>query len=208
MHRTSWRDSIAPDLHLGDPWFEFRSEHWLSSWLSSVSTDKCLESTTIMIRLLPFKFFPIHHSSLILSLNAIFELLTAALNSSWIHFQSKKLDTGEKVRSKFERDFRRYKLNKLPESLGRAIAQAVRRRLPIAADRVRSQVRLCGIWGGQSRTGQVFSEYFVFSCQFSFHRLFHTNHLSSEAATIGKLVADVRSGLSLTPPQETKNKKN
>jgi hypothetical protein len=51
--------------------------------------------------------------------------------------------------------------------------------------------------------GQVFSEYFCFPCQFSFHPLLHT-HLSSGAATEGKIVADVPSGLSLTPPQETK----
>jgi hypothetical protein len=47
--------------------------------------------------------------------------------------------------------------------------------------------------------GQVFSEYFGFPCQFSFHRLLHTG-------TIGQLVADVPSGLSLTPPQENKKK--
>jgi hypothetical protein len=46
--------------------------------------------------------------------------------------------------------------------------------------------------------GQVFSEYFVFPCQFSFHRLLHTHRLSSGAGTIGQLVADVPSGLSLT----------
>jgi hypothetical protein len=39
--------------------------------------------------------------------------------------------------------------------------------------------------------------------QFAFHRLLHT-HLSSWADKIGQLVADVPSGLSLTPPQETK----
>jgi hypothetical protein len=52
--------------------------------------------------------------------------------------------------------------------------------------------------------GQVFSEYFSFPCQFSFHRLLHTHHrVSSGAGTIGQTVADVPSGLSLTPPQET-----
>jgi hypothetical protein len=55
--------------------------------------------------------------------------------------------------------------------------------------------------------GQVFSAYFGLSCQFSFHRLPHTHHLLSGAGTIGQLVADVPSGLSLTPPQETKKKK-
>jgi hypothetical protein len=54
--------------------------------------------------------------------------------------------------------------------------------------------------------GQLFSEYFGFPCQFSFHRLLHNHHLSSGAGTIGQLVADVPSGLSLTPPQETKKK--
>jgi hypothetical protein len=56
--------------------------------------------------------------------------------------------------------------------------------------------------------GQVFSEYFCFPCQFSFHRLLHTHHLSTGAGTIGQMVADVPSGLSLTPPQETKKRKN
>jgi fatty acid desaturase len=55
--------------------------------------------------------------------------------------------------------------------------------------------------------GQVSSEYFGFPCQFSFHRLPHIHHhLSSWAGTIGQLVADVPSGLRLTPPQETKRK--
>jgi hypothetical protein len=51
--------------------------------------------------------------------------------------------------------------------------------------------------------GQVFYEYLDFPCQFSFRRLLHTHHLSSGGGTIGQLVADVPSGLSLTPPQET-----
>jgi hypothetical protein len=56
--------------------------------------------------------------------------------------------------------------------------------------------------------GQVFSEYFGFPCQFSFHLLLHIHHhLSSGAGTIGQTVADVPSGLNLTTPQETKTKK-
>jgi hypothetical protein len=39
---------------------------------------------------------------------------------------------------------------------GRAIAQAVSHRLPIAAARVRAQVKSCGICGGQSGTGAGF----------------------------------------------------
>jgi hypothetical protein len=49
-------------------------------------------------------------------------------------------------------------------SAGRAIAQAAR-------------VRSCGICGGQSGAGQVFSEYFCFPCQSSDHQiLHHHNH--------------------------------
>jgi hypothetical protein len=77
----------------------------------------------------------------------------------------------------------------------------------MAAARVRAQVMSCGICGGQSGIGQVFSEYFGFPCQFSFHRLLHIHHLSSRAGTIGQLVADVASGLSLTSHQETKKRK-
>jgi hypothetical protein len=39
---------------------------------------------------------------------------------------------------------------------GRAVAQAVSRRLPTAAARVRAQVRSCGICGGHSGSGAGF----------------------------------------------------
>jgi hypothetical protein len=55
--------------------------------------------------------------------------------------------------------------------------------------------------------GQVFSKYFGFPCQFSFHQLLHTHNLSSRADTIGQLVADVPSGLRLTPPQKLLKRK-
>jgi hypothetical protein len=55
--------------------------------------------------------------------------------------------------------------------------------------------------------GQILSEYFDFPCQYSFHRKLHIHHkLSFGADTIGQIVADVPSGLSFTPPQETKKK--
>jgi hypothetical protein len=54
--------------------------------------------------------------------------------------------------------------------------------------------------------GKAFSEYFGFPCQLSFHRLLHIHHPSSGAGTMGQLVTDVPNGLSLTPPQETKEK--
>jgi hypothetical protein len=54
---------------------------------------------------------------------------------------------------------------------------------------------------------QVFSEFFGFPYKFSFYRLLHT-HKILHTDTIGQLLADVSSGLRLTPPQETKKKKN
>jgi hypothetical protein len=54
--------------------------------------------------------------------------------------------------------------------------------------------------------GQVFSKYFGFPCQFSFHQLLHI-HLSSGSGTIDQLMADVPSGLSLIPPEETKKQR-
>jgi hypothetical protein len=89
--------------------------------------------------------------------------------------------------------------------LGRAIAQAVSRRLPTAAARVRFQVRSCVICGGQSGTGAGFLRVLRFPLPILIPPT--TQHSSSSGAgTIGQILADVPSGLSLTPPQETKTK--
>jgi hypothetical protein len=54
---------------------------------------------------------------------------------------------------------------------------------------------------------KVFTEYFGFPCQFSFHQLLHTHHHAlSGAGTIGETVAYVPSGLRLTPLKETLKK--
>jgi hypothetical protein len=82
---------------------------------------------------------------------------------------------------------------------GRAIAQAVSGRLPTAAARVQVQVKSYGICGGQSVTMAGFLRVFRFPSKFSFHLLLRTHHLLFGAGTIGQLVADVPSGLSLTP---------
>jgi hypothetical protein len=55
--------------------------------------------------------------------------------------------------------------------------------------------------------GQIFSEHFGFPCQSYFHQMLDTHHLSSGAGTIGQILADVPSGLSLTPLRKLKNKK-
>jgi hypothetical protein len=74
----------------------------------------------------------------------------------------------------------------------RSIVQAFSRRLPTSAARVPGQVRSghVGFVVDKVALGQVFSKYFGFSCQFSFHRLFHTHHISPGAGKIGQLVAD------------------
>jgi hypothetical protein len=87
-----------------------------------------------------------------------------------------------------------------------AIAWAVSRRLPTAAAWVQAQVRSCGICGGQSGIGAGFLRVRRFTLPILIHRLLHIHHHhhypSSGAGTIGQLVADVRSGLSLNPPRE------
>jgi hypothetical protein len=88
------------------------------------------------------------------------------------------------------------------------MAQAVSSWLPTVAVRIRTQVKSCGVFVVEKVVlGHVFSEYFGFPYQFSFHLLLLTDHLSSRAGTIGEIVAEVPSGLSLAQLQETKKKK-
>jgi hypothetical protein len=88
---------------------------------------------------------------------------------------------------------------------GRVIAQAVSRRLPIAAARVRAQVRSCGICGGQSGTGAGFLPVLRISLPILIPPT--ASHPSSGDGTIVQLVADVPSGLSLTAPQKSNCKR-
>jgi hypothetical protein len=91
--------------------------------------------------------------------------------------------------------------------LGRAIAQAVGRQLPTAAAQVLAQVRSCGIYGGQSGTRSGFLRVLRFPLPVLIPPTAAHSSSSSGAGTIGQLVADVPTGLRLTPPQET-DKKN
>jgi hypothetical protein len=59
------------------------------------------------------------------------------------------------------------------EEWGRA--QAVSRRLPTAAARIRSQVRSCGICGGQSGTGAGFLRVLQLPLLVSCHQLFYVH---------------------------------
>jgi hypothetical protein len=60
----------------------------------------------------------------------------------------------------------------------------------------------------RSGTGAVYSEYFLFPYQFSFHRLLRTHHLSSGAGTAGQSLVDVPSELSLSAPYKNKKTNN
>jgi hypothetical protein len=61
--------------------------------------------------------------------------------------------------------------------LGRAITEAVSRWLPTAAARVRARVWQVGFVVEKVMSGQVFSEYFGFTCQnHPFHQLLHHHH--------------------------------
>jgi arylamine N-acetyltransferase len=77
--------------------------------------------------------------------------------------------------------------------MGRAIAQAVSRRLPTAAARTRAQVRSC-------RIGAGFLQVLWFPLPILIPPTAHTHDLLSGAAKIGHLVADLPRGLSLTAP--------
>jgi hypothetical protein len=58
---------------------------------------------------------------------------------------------------------------------GYAITQTVSRRVPTSAARVLSQVINTGFVVDRVAMGHVSSEYFSFSNQFLFHKLFHVN---------------------------------
>jgi hypothetical protein len=71
---------------------------------------------------------------------------------------------------------------------------------------VRAQSRSCGTCGGQNDNGAGFLRVLRFPLPILIPPI-APHSSSSGAGTIGQLVADVPSGLSLTPPQEAKKKK-
>jgi hypothetical protein len=87
---------------------------------------------------------------------------------------------------------------------GRAIDQAVSRRLPTAAARVRARLKSCGICGGQSVTGTHFLRVLLFPLPILIPP---TAPHSSSLSIILDWYNRPNSGLSLTSRQETwKNK--
>jgi hypothetical protein len=87
-------------------------------------------------------------------------------------------------------------------------SSAVSRRLTTAAARVRDQVRSYGVCGGQSDTGESFLRVLRFPLSILISSTAPHSLLPSRAGTIGQLGADVPSGHSLTPPQESKKRAN
>jgi hypothetical protein len=81
--------------------------------------------------------------------------------------------------------------------IGHAIAQAVSRWLPTAAARVQARVWQVGFVVDKVALGQVFSEYFGFPCQSSFHQiLHHHNHLGQvQQASSGRRAEWTQYGL-------------
>jgi ribosomal protein L37AE/L43A len=91
---------------------------------------------------------------------------------------------------------------------GRVIAEAVSRRLSTAVDRVRAQVWSCGICGGQSGTGTGFLRVLRFPLPVIIPPVAPQSSSSIIWGWYNRpIVAAVPSGLSLTPPQETKKKR-
>jgi hypothetical protein len=75
---------------------------------------------------------------------------------------------------------------------------------PTAVARARTQVGSCEVCG-RVALGKILCEYFGFPCR-SLYRLLHNNRVSSGAGTVCQIVAGGPSGLSLTPPKESKKK--
>jgi hypothetical protein len=79
---------------------------------------------------------------------------------------------------------------------------------PNCLEKIWEPQRLTTLWSSTAYYRDGLRFYLSFPCQFSFHRLLHTHHLSSGAGIIDQLVADVPGGLSVTPVQESKKKKS
>jgi hypothetical protein len=84
---------------------------------------------------------------------------------------------------------------------GHVIAQAVSRRLPTAAARVPTHVRSRGIFGGHCGTGAGFLRVLRFPLPILIPPTVPHTSFMARGWYIGQSVADVPSGLSLTPPQ-------
>jgi hypothetical protein len=178
---------------------------WASSWLSSATSDKCLDSISIgHDRWLPNPLQFIYHRTprrrtvWMWQCRKVTQILSFGAGAEHPQRNFLRLGWKTKFHTHTKLKFSQWRVL----SGRRAIAQAVRRRLPgfeLRSGRVEFVVDKVAM-------GQVFSGYFGFSCQFSFHRLLHIHHLSSGADAVVQLVADIPSGLSQSQPQETNKK--
>jgi hypothetical protein len=92
---------------------------------------------------------------------------------------------------------RRLRSWKKDSGMSRAIAQAVSRRLPTAAARVRAGISSCRICGGQCGTGIGFLRVLRFPLPVRIPSIAPQSS-SSGAGTVGQTMVAVSSGLSLT----------
>jgi hypothetical protein len=93
-------------------------------------------------------------------------------------------------------------------SLSRAIAQAVSRRLPTAAARVRTQLRSCGICCGQSGTGAGFLRVLRFPLPIRIPPVAPHSSSYHPGQQVSQLVAAVPSGLKSHPINNNNNNNN
>jgi hypothetical protein len=91
--------------------------------------------------------------------------------------------------------------------IGRAIAEAVSRWLPIAEARVRARVCQVGFVLDKMALGQVFSEYFGFPCQPHFIPPTSPSSQSPRTGTRGQYMAAVPRGPSMDSTSHNSNKK-
>jgi hypothetical protein len=84
---------------------------------------------------------------------------------------------------------------------GHAVAEAVSRRLPIGVAQVQTQVMSCGTCGGRNGIRVRFLRVFLFPLPIVIPPTAPHSSTITRAGTIGQIVPDVPSGLSLIPPE-------
>jgi hypothetical protein len=84
----------------GRPGFIFRLEDSVLFWISSFPTNKCRNKTLKMLRSIPFKTLPIHHSSITLPFDSIHRLYIGYLmtktkkQTPWLLVRTRIIPTG------------------------------------------------------------------------------------------------------------------
>jgi hypothetical protein len=149
--RSAWRDSICVSFWLRPPIRRF----YLSDHVLNFDCFSCGKSVPKVMWLLSF-----HLDTRQITRRAFQYEWDYQMESVYktVHFKITKYFTFMNrtyTEAVLERNFRSRSIFNL-EGKSRGIPQAVSRRFPTAAARVRARVRSCGICGGQSGTGAGF----------------------------------------------------